>query len=147
MGAEESARAVEFGNDMPAIVDEVVARGGVGGLLPGPQTVGSIACGEGGAERRGAVFGVPGKRRIDARPVIQGRVALPVVRRARGELAIKVEGQRHRAQCRQVIGRIGGMREADLWKLYRAVGFPSYRKLDIFPTKILCDQYPFITIN
>jgi len=37
-----------------------VARGGIGGLLPGAQTVGSIACGEGGAEAYEAIFGVPG---------------------------------------------------------------------------------------
>ena len=60
IGAEQGACTVEFGNDMPAVVEEVVARGGVGGLLPCPQTVGSIACGESGAELRQAVFGVPG---------------------------------------------------------------------------------------
>jgi len=91
-------------------------------------------------------LGVPGKRGIGAAPVVQGRVALPVVGRS-DQLVVVVVGEQRAAQCRQVIGRIGGMHEADLWKLYRAVGFPSYRKLDIFPTKILCDQYPFITIN
>ena len=79
MGAEQGACAVEFGNDMPTVVEEVVTRGGVGGLLPCPQTVGSIACGEGGSERREAVFGVPGKGCVDAAPVIQGGVALSVI--------------------------------------------------------------------
>jgi len=45
---------------MPAIVEEVVACAGSTCLLPCPQTVGSIACGEGGAEAYEAVFGVPG---------------------------------------------------------------------------------------
>ena len=60
IGAEQGACAVEFGDDMPAIVEEVVACAGSTCLLPCPQTVGSIACGEGGAEAYEAVFGVPG---------------------------------------------------------------------------------------
>ena len=79
IGAEEGARAVEFGDDMPAIVEEVVACAGNARLLPGAQPVGSIACGESGAELRQAVLGVPGKRGVDACPVVEGRVALPVV--------------------------------------------------------------------
>ena len=48
VGAEQGACAIEFGDDMPAVVEEVVARGGVGGLLLCPQTVGTIARSEGG---------------------------------------------------------------------------------------------------
>ena len=84
-----------------ALVEEVVARGGVGGLLPGAQTVGSIACGEGGAERREPVLGVPGKCRIDARPVVGGGVALPVVGGS-DQLVVGVVSEPSAAQGRQV---------------------------------------------
>jgi len=113
VGAEQGACAIEFGDDMPAVVEEVVARGGVGGLLLCPQTVGTIARSEGGAELRQAVFGVPGKRGIYACPVVQGRVALSVVSRARGELVVVVVGERSAAQRRQVIGSVGDMREGE----------------------------------
>jgi len=48
VGAEQCAGAVEFGEDMSAVIEEVVTRGGVGGLLLCPQTVGTIARSEGG---------------------------------------------------------------------------------------------------
>jgi len=112
IGAEEVACAVEFGNDMPAIVEKVVARAGCTRLLPCPQTVGSIASGEGSAELRQAVFGVPGKRRVDACPVIQGRIALPVVGRS-DQLVVVVVGEQSAAQGRQVVGSVGGVREGE----------------------------------
>ena len=110
VGAEQSACAIEFGDDMPAVVEEVVARGGVGGLLPCPQPIGSIACGEGGAELYEAVFGVPGEGRIGSAPVVQSRVALPVVGGS-DQLVVVVVGECVAAQCRQVVGSVGDMRE------------------------------------
>ena len=98
---------------MPAVVEEVVSGGRGSGLLPGAQTVGSIACGEGGAEAYEAIFSVPGERSIGAAPVVGGRIALPVVRGAGGELVVVVVGERigTKAQRRQVVGSIGSMRE------------------------------------
>ena len=86
---------------MPAIVEEVVACAGSTCLLPCPQAVGSIACGESGAELREAVFGVPGKRRVGSAPVVQSRVALPVVGRS-DQLVVVVVGEPSAAQGRQV---------------------------------------------
>ena len=86
---------------MPAIIEEVVARAGCTRLLPCPQTVGSIACGERRAEAYQAIFGVPGKCRIDARPVVGGGVALPVVGGS-DQLVVGVVSEPSAAQGRQV---------------------------------------------
>ena len=101
IGTEQGAGAIEFGDDMPAVVEEVVARGGVCGLLPGAQTVGSIPCGESGAELHEAVLGVPRKRGIGAAPVVEGRIALPVVGGS-DQLVVGVVSEPSAAQGRQV---------------------------------------------